>query len=309
MSDNHSNDPEYQDLQNTLACAREITRTFDNMTVRLRLDKLDLATLSGELGRLGNRGPANPGSIVVPAPYQGAFQEIDQSLARRKALGKELVNAAATFAQELIRWAEALEKRKQQQQAPALLLAPSVPLVTSGNTRMLPDELGDVTSKMNPNKSCVHDNSGGKPGVLIYTSDWATYVRYTTSESKFGQLENAYVTYFGDSDEFATILLDAEAGDNFSAEFNGVSFIHRVFISPQESWYFLDAHDAQIKQEAMAFNAISAATIPRLTGFSATAGASEEAATGAVKTADADISSAVEVGIPWGKGIRIQGMT
>jgi hypothetical protein len=186
-----------------------------------------------------------------------------------------------TFCSERLtrKWAEDLEKREQQKQQlrqeADLLLAPSGRLVTGGNARMLPDELGDVTSNKNqiaPNKSCTHDNSGGNPGVLIYTSDWATYVRYTTSESKLGQLEHAYVTYLGASDEFGTFLLDAGAVSNVSAELNGVSFTHRVIISPQESWYYLNAHDAQLKQEAMAFNAISAATIPRLTGFSAVAG-------------------------------------
>ena len=184
---------------------------------------------------------------LTPHPaLAGAFQDIEQSMARRKALGKELCQAASNFAQELIRWAEALEKRKQQRQhllqEPALLLAPSVPLLTGGNARILPDELGDVTSNKNhiaPNKSCAHDNSGGKRGVLIYTNDWATYVRYTTSESKFGQLEHAYITYLGASDEFGTILLDAKAGNNVSAELNDVSYTHRVIISPQESWYYL----------------------------------------------------------------------
>ena len=163
MSESHSNnptDPDIENLKRTLVGVRQITREFDNMAARRRMDNAELALLSEELRLMGGNAPLTPHPALA-----GAFQDIEQSMARRKALGKELCQAASNFAQELIRWAEALEKRKQQRQhllqEPALLLAPSVPLLTGGNARILPDELGDVTSNKNhiaPNKSCAHEN-------------------------------------------------------------------------------------------------------------------------------------------------------
>ena len=114
MSDNYSNSPARADLEQTVACVGQITREFDTMTARLRMDNAEIAVLAEGLRHPDNRSPANPGSVALPA----TFQEMDQSLARQKALGKELVDAAATFAQELVKWAEELEKREQRRYRP-----------------------------------------------------------------------------------------------------------------------------------------------------------------------------------------------
>jgi len=144
MSDNHSNnlaDSEREDLELTLACVGQITREFDNMTSRLRMDNAEIAMLSAELQRLGGSGsrsasPAGRGDSALAA----GFEEIEQSLARQRALGKVLCDAASTFAQELVRWGEDLERREQQQET-ALLSSPSLPIVT-GENGLLPDEFG-----------------------------------------------------------------------------------------------------------------------------------------------------------------------
>jgi len=302
MSANPSIDPEYEYLQKTVACVREFTREFDGITNELRTARAELAVLSEELGRLDSRSKANRGSAGPSAADTGAFHDSNQSLARRKALGDKIVGAAVAFAQELNRWAEVLEKRELQMAA--LSSYSSTPVLTGRNGVLMPDERH---ASLDPD--CSQDNSGGNPAILIYTNDSEIYKRYTTTQRNYGQLANANVTYIGSPDSSNNAFLATNNPLNVYPSFNDISYNYRVTINQGESWYFYRAQDAQFKQEAMAFNAISAATVPRLTGFSAAAGESEEVAAAAVKRADADIPSPVDAAIPWGKGIRNQGMT
>jgi hypothetical protein len=105
--------PARQDLEQTLACVGRITRQFDVMTEHLKRDNDEIAALSEKYRSRGGGSPKNPGRIA-PTP---ALQEIEQSLARKKALGKELCDAAAIFARELIKWAEGIEKSEARQDA------------------------------------------------------------------------------------------------------------------------------------------------------------------------------------------------
>jgi hypothetical protein len=108
-SDYHAN-AEIEALKRTLDCVRQITRDFENMAARRRLDNAELAVLSGELRQMGGNG-----ALTVHPSLAAAFQEIEQSMARRKALAKELVQAASNFAQQLIKWAAALKERQSRQ--------------------------------------------------------------------------------------------------------------------------------------------------------------------------------------------------
>jgi len=102
MSESHSNnptDPDIENLKRTLVGVRQITREFDNMAARRRMNNAELALLSDELRRMGSNASLTPHPSLV-----GAFQEIEQSMARRKARRKELCQAASSFAQELIKW-------------------------------------------------------------------------------------------------------------------------------------------------------------------------------------------------------------
>jgi hypothetical protein len=163
-----------------------------------------------------------------------------------------------------------------------------------------------MATKVNePDRS--HDNSGGNPGVLIYTSNKDTYNRYTATQSKDGQLPSAQVTYVGSPDSpnsHAFLATDNPVG--IFPEFNGRTYGYRVTISPGEVWYYYSAKDAQRKQEEIALNQISAATIPHVTGFSAVAGAGGDAAASAI-AAVVDVPPA-DAGIQWGPGIEAQGM-
>jgi hypothetical protein len=153
---------------------------------------------------------------------------------------------------------------------------------------------------------CSHDNSGGNPGVLIYTNNKDTYNRYTTMQSKYGQLAGAQVIYVGSPDSPNNAFLATDNPVNVSPSVKNVTYGNRVVINSGESWYYYSPQDARTKAEERAFIAISSHT-PSMVGFSAAAGAGEEVATAPAIAAGADISSPVEAGIPWGKGIRNQG--
>lgn len=177
MSDSqNATDPEIGDLKQTLVCVRQITRDFNAMADRRRMAGAELALLSEELGRMGGNASLTPHPALA-----GAIQELEQSMARRKALGKELCQAASNFAQQLIRWAEALEKRKQQK--PALSAAPSIPIVTGGSG-LMPDDFGDSAPKgggcpasenRGPDKTSA--SSGDASGGTMATSPLAQVLK------------------------------------------------------------------------------------------------------------------------------------
>jgi hypothetical protein len=115
MSDDSSNASGSTDLKRTLDCVNQITRDFEILTAQLKRDRATIATLSMQSQGSSGRTPANQQTTALPA---GAAQ----SLARQKALGKQLIHDVAVFAAALNRWAQDREKQKQQQmdnQSPA----------------------------------------------------------------------------------------------------------------------------------------------------------------------------------------------
>ncbi len=225
---------------------------------RLKRDRARIETLSMQSQGSGGRTPANQQTTALPPLLQG----VAQSLARQKALGKQLIHDVAVFAAALNRWAQDLERQKQQQMDD-LSPAPSVPVLSGGNETTEPDD----TPTPDPHQSVSHDNSGGRPGVLIYTNNWDTYTRYTGSDKGIGQLTSAYVTYVGD-DSMNLYLATDVPGTVDPPTYNGVAYRYRVTFNPDESWYYYSAKDAQTKGGEGAFIAITSLT-PLTTGFSA----------------------------------------
>lgn len=121
MTDNQSNlraGANAESLRGMLECVRQITRDFENMAARRRMDGAELAGLSGELGQTGGN-VATAQSVAIVA----ALQEIEQGVARRKALGKELCQAASGFAEALIKWVNAVKERRSLGVPPKLVMA------------------------------------------------------------------------------------------------------------------------------------------------------------------------------------------
>ncbi|RYD83069.1 MAG: RHS repeat-associated core domain-containing protein [Verrucomicrobiaceae bacterium] len=115
------------------------------------------------------------------------------------------------------------------------------------------------------------DNSGGNPGLMIYTNNWDTYSRYIGSQRDFGQLKHALITFVdSNSANNAYLATDLLPGVPL---FNGTGYPHRVTINPSESWYYYGAEDARLKAEERALIATFAAYTPKLMGFSPTAAA------------------------------------
>jgi hypothetical protein len=161
MSDDSSNDSGSTDLKQTLDYVNQITRDFESLTAQLRRDRAMIETLSMQFQRSSGRAPATRQTTALPALLEG----VAQSLARQKALGKQLINDVAVFAAALIRWAQDLERQKQQQRD-SLSPAPSVPVLSGEDETTESDD----TPTPDPHQSVSHDNSGGRPGVLIYTN-------------------------------------------------------------------------------------------------------------------------------------------
>jgi hypothetical protein len=296
MSDNQTNNPadaEYEDLRKTLDCVEQITREFENMSVQLRTNTAQMDLLTAQLSRRGARATATPSRFANPKadPYKllPGLREVEQSFARQTAQGKQLCQTASTFAQALTAWAEDLEKRKSRHHAGKPAPAPT-PRVEQQQT--------------NPDESCSHDNSGGNPGVLIYTNNRDTYTRYTKTESAYGQLASACVTYVAPNSA-ENVFLATDNPLNVWPSFDNVTYSHRVTINQGESWYY---YAAQIKEEESAFIEISAET-PLLLGFSA----SVEIGTDYIDAVDEAHAiriqhvPRVDAGIPWGAGIKEQG--
>ena len=146
MSDDSSNDSGSTDLKQTLDCLHEITRDFESLTAQLSRDSAMIATLSMQSQRSSGRAPANQQTTALPALLEG----VAQSLARQKALGKQLINDVAVFAAALIRWAQDLERQKQQQRD-SLSPAPSVFLGKHGTPES--DEALSAASEDSSNDS------------------------------------------------------------------------------------------------------------------------------------------------------------
>ncbi len=130
MTDNDSNyyaNAEIEALRRTLDCVRQITLDFEDMAARRRMDNAELAMLSGELRQMGGNG-----ALTVHPALAAAFQDIEQSIARRKALAKELVQAASNFAQQLIKWATALKEQQSRQ----TLSAPALPITGAADATL-----------------------------------------------------------------------------------------------------------------------------------------------------------------------------
>lgn len=296
MSDDSFNDSGSTDLKQTLDCVKQITRDFESLTAQLKRDNAMIATLSMQSQRSGGRTPANQQPTALPPVLQG----VAQSLARQKALGKQLINDVAVFAEALNRWAQDLERQKQQQrdnQSPT----PSLPDPSEGNETTEPDG----TPAPDPHQSVSHDNSDGRPGVLIYTKNWDTYTRYTGSDKGIGQLTSAYVTYVGD-DSMNLYLATDVPGTVDPPAYNGVAYCYRVTISSDESWYYYSAKDAQAKGEEGAFIAITSLT-PLMIGFSALDESVEDflITVGRIKIEHVPPADAA---VRWGGGIKAQGM-
>ena len=160
-----------------------------------------------------------------------------------------------------------------------------------------------ATKSGEPDRS--HDNSGGNPGVLIYTNNKDTYDRYTTSQSKYGQLASAKVIYVGSPDSPNNAFLATDNPVNVSPSSNSVTYGNRVTVNPGEAWYYYSPQDAQKKAEERAFIAISS-HIPSMVGFSQVAGAGGDAVSAVSVATDASVPP-VDAGILWGAGIKAQG--
>ena len=295
MSDDLSSDPESADLKQTLDYVKQITQDFESPTAQLKRDNAMIAALSMQSQRSGGRIPAHQQTTALPAMVQGAAQ----SLARQKALGKQLINDVAVFAEALNRWAQDLERHKQQLRD-SLSPAPSMPVLSGGNETTESED----TPTPDPHQSISHDNSGGRPGVLIYTNNWDTYSRYTGSDKGIGQLTSAYITYVGDG-SMNLYLATNVPGTIDPPTYNGVTYGYRVIINSDESWYYYSAKAAQTKAEERAFIAIASLT-PSMIGFSALDGSAEDflITVGRIKI---DYVPPADANIPWGTGIKAQG--
>ena len=289
MSDDLSNDPESTDLKQTLDYVKQITRDFESLTAQLKRDSTRLATLSMPSQKSGDRTSGNQQTTALPTALQG----VAQSLAKQKALGKQLINDVVVFAEGLSRWAQDLER---QQQRDNLSPMPST-LVLSGE-----NETTESIRDPDPHQSFSHDNSGGRPGVLIFTNNWDTYTRYTGSDKGIGQLTSAYVTYVGDG-SMNLYLPTNVPGSIEPPTYNGVAYCHRVTISPDESWYYYSAEDAETKAEEGAFIEITSLT-PLMAGFSASEASAEDFL---ITVGRIDYVPPVDAKIPWGTGIKAQG--
>ena len=144
-------------------------------------------------------------------------------------------------------------------------MAPSTVALSGKNNR-----IDSVTATKTGEPDRSHDNSGGNPGVLIYTNNKDTYNRYTSTQSKYGQLASAKVIYVGSPDSPNNAFLATDNPVNVSPSANNVTYGNRVTINPGESWYYYSPDDAQKKAEERAFIAISS-NIPSMVGFSPTA--------------------------------------
>ena len=176
-------------------------------------------------------------------------------------------------------------------------MAPSTVALSGKHNRII--SVAPVTKDDEPDQS--HDNSGGNPGVLIYTNNKDTYNRYITTQSKYGQLASAKVIYVGSPDSPNDAFLAAGNSVNVSPQSNNVTYGNRVTINPGESWYYCSPQDANSKAEERAFIAISSLT-PSMVGFSPTAGASRDLldaviaeANRAVLPVDAEIRSGGDI--------------
>ena len=290
---------EREDFEKTIACARQVARDFDKLTEqRKSMDPRRIAfhlQLKGPiLRRCAWKG------IITPE----AFQWHKEVVASQKVLGGQVLRDAAAFGQALISWEEDLERRELQQRA-TLSFSPSIPIVTGGNG-LTPDRSDVPIKSVGAHKSCRQDNSGGNPGVLIYTNNWDTYNRYTGSQKGIGQLPGANVTYVGPDSIDNLYLATNVPGAIEPPTYKGVAFAYRVTINQGESWYYYAAQDAKIKAEEKAFIGISSLT-PLMVGFSPTAGAGGDLAD-AVSAATERSVPPVDAGIPWPAGIRARGM-
>jgi hypothetical protein len=179
-------------------------------------------------------------------------------------------------------------------------MAPST-IALSGRNNWIDSEAARKVGE--PDRS--HDNSGGNPGVLIYTNNKDTYNRYTTMQSKYGQLAGAQVIYVGSPDSPNNAFLATDNPVNVSPSVKNVTYGNRVVINSGESWYYYSPQDARTKAEERAFIAISSHT-PSMVGFSTAAGAGGDAV-GAASVATDAATPPVDAGIQWGAGIKAQG--
>jgi len=112
---------EREDFDQTLATVDQITREFDNMTSRLIMDNAQITALSEALqkrertARTYDSIPSSSQPARQDHTLTAALQQIDQSMAAQNALGKDLCDAATDYANNLILWAESLDKRMQNQ--------------------------------------------------------------------------------------------------------------------------------------------------------------------------------------------------
>jgi len=130
---------------------------------------------------------------------------------------------------------------------------------------------GDPVNGLDPTGRCSQDNSGGNPGLMIYTNNWDTYSRYTGSQRNDGQMGKANVTYVASPDSINNVFLDTALPSGASPTFGAATYQNRVTINQNESWYYYDAGDAENKAVGRAMLQIFSTAAPRLVGFSPTA--------------------------------------
>lgn len=119
MSDDYSNGmtgdtleslkAEREEMEKTVACVRQMTRDFDTLAERRK-------TFEGKrvAFHLQLKGPHLRRCVWKGFFTPEAFQWHKGAIARKKALGEQMLKDAAAFCQALVRWAEDLERREQQ---------------------------------------------------------------------------------------------------------------------------------------------------------------------------------------------------
>ena len=98
-------------------------------------------------------------------------------------------------------------------------MAPSTMAVSGRDSR-----ISSVAATKSVEFDRSHDNSGGNPGVLIYTNNKDTYNRYTTIQSKYGQLAGAKVIYVASPDSPNNAFLATGDPVNVSPSSNNVTY-------------------------------------------------------------------------------------
>lgn len=105
---------EREDFQKTLASVRQMARDFDTLAERRKRRDVTQIALHLQL-----KGPDLRRCVWKGFTTPEAFQWFKPAIARKKALGEQMLRDVAAYREALVRWAEGLEKREQDYRAKA----------------------------------------------------------------------------------------------------------------------------------------------------------------------------------------------